>query len=540
MMCWMIPLIVGILSALLGYWLGKSGKSVDGNELQRLREENTELHKTISVLREKQTFDFNDKSRFLSESQQLIDKYKDGTQKDSGKAVDDTVGKPSDISLSEADVTSHSLYQALLSQHADTKAALAQLQSGDNDLVISDDAVTSHALYQGLLSERDAIQKELAQKNSLAQSAVTDKAVESHELYQGLLTKYNRLNTDLATAQDEYHSVSEDDVKSHSLYQGLLSERDTMKTELMQLKADDHHVAPSDADVEAHATYKDLLTRFNATKVTLNENQRHIEQLIAENQTLQDKSNKLDEDAVKNHPLYGELLTQYEQAKSQSLSDDAVKSHTVYQLLEKQKHALDTQYQQESETLKQLRDENEQLSQSANSKIKDYHELEQKLTSEGLRINELLQTVKTLEQDKQELQVSLSACEANLDAQQADSNHANTTSIASAATATNVVTTFDASAAKQVFGKRIKQDDLTIVLGIGPKIEELFRRAGIDTWYQLSQASVDDCQKILADAGERFQMHDPGTWPRQAKYASDGDWQGLFDWQKRLDGGREV
>lgn len=98
---------------------------------------------------------------------------------------------------------------------------------------------------------------------------------------------------------------------------------------------------------------------------------------------------------------------------------------------------------------------------------------------------------------------------------------------------------FDASAAKLVYGKTIKENDLKIIEGIGPKIEELFKTSGILTWKSLSNTSVDRCQEILTKAGERFQIHDPGTWPRQAQLAYEGKWQELKDWQDVLDGGKE-
>ena len=55
----------------------------------------------------------------------------------------------------------------------------------------------------------------------------------------------------------------------------------------------------------------------------------------------------------------------------------------------------------------------------------------------------------------------------------------------------------------------------------------------------MSETSVDRCREILNKAGERFQIHDPGTWPRQAKLCYEGKWQELKDWQTTLDGGRE-
>ncbi len=99
---------------------------------------------------------------------------------------------------------------------------------------------------------------------------------------------------------------------------------------------------------------------------------------------------------------------------------------------------------------------------------------------------------------------------------------------------------FDSDAAKAALGKKIKQDDLTMVEGIGPKIAEIFKNAGINTWADLGNTEVERCKELLAEAGDRYKMHDPETWPRQAKLAAEGQWQELADWQDKLDGGREV
>lgn len=98
---------------------------------------------------------------------------------------------------------------------------------------------------------------------------------------------------------------------------------------------------------------------------------------------------------------------------------------------------------------------------------------------------------------------------------------------------------FNADAAAAAFGKKILKDDLKIVEGIGPKIEELFHAAGIKTWKALSELPVEACKKILDDGGDRFQMHDPGTWPKQCLLAYEGKWQELKDWQDKLDAGKE-
>lgn|SRR5690554_2996887 len=96
---------------------------------------------------------------------------------------------------------------------------------------------------------------------------------------------------------------------------------------------------------------------------------------------------------------------------------------------------------------------------------------------------------------------------------------------------------FDADAAKAVFGKKIKENDLTIIEGIGPKIQELFHNHDIKTWKALSECSVAKCQTILDSGGSRYKMHRPDTWPEQAKMAYHGKWNALLDWQQELHGG---
>ena len=98
---------------------------------------------------------------------------------------------------------------------------------------------------------------------------------------------------------------------------------------------------------------------------------------------------------------------------------------------------------------------------------------------------------------------------------------------------------FNEEAAKTVFNKKIKENDLKIVEGIGPKIEALFNAAGINTWYDLSQASTPFLQSVLEAGGENYSIHNPSTWAKQALLAYEGKWQELKDWQENLIGGKE-
>lgn len=98
---------------------------------------------------------------------------------------------------------------------------------------------------------------------------------------------------------------------------------------------------------------------------------------------------------------------------------------------------------------------------------------------------------------------------------------------------------FNGDLAATIFGKKIKENDLKIIEGIGPKIEELYHHAGIKTWLTLSETPASKSQAILDAAGESYAIHNPGTWAKQALLAYQGKWQELKDWQESLDGGKE-
>jgi predicted flap endonuclease-1-like 5' DNA nuclease len=82
----------------------------------------------------------------------------------------------------------------------------------------------------------------------------------------------------------------------------------------------------------------------------------------------------------------------------------------------------------------------------------------------------------------------------------------------------------DLAAGEAVIGRRLAVDDLKVVEGIGPKIEQLLNDAGVRTWHDLSATDVDRLRDILSEAGARYRMHDPSTWPHQATLLARGDW----------------
>ena len=86
--------------------------------------------------------------------------------------------------------------------------------------------------------------------------------------------------------------------------------------------------------------------------------------------------------------------------------------------------------------------------------------------------------------------------------------------------------------------RRANPDDLKIIEGVGPKIEELLNAAGIYTYGQLATTEMAVLRTILDNAGARFRMHDPQTWLIQADIADKGDRVKLKEYQEYLIAGR--
>lgn len=83
-----------------------------------------------------------------------------------------------------------------------------------------------------------------------------------------------------------------------------------------------------------------------------------------------------------------------------------------------------------------------------------------------------------------------------------------------------------------------RADDLTIIEGIGPKVAAVLNDAGITTFSDLAGTTASAIKDVLSDAGPRFRVHDPSSWPKQAALARDGDMDALETLQAKLTAGR--
>ena len=103
--------------------------------------------------------------------------------------------------------------------------------------------------------------------------------------------------------------------------------------------------------------------------------------------------------------------------------------------------------------------------------------------------------------------------------------------------AQKVATVIDLAAAKKAGFALKNANDLTVIEGIGPKINELFNNARIKTFAQLANQSVPQMRKVLDDGGSRFRIANPSTWGQQAALAAENKWDELKKLQNNLSGG---
>lgn len=80
-------------------------------------------------------------------------------------------------------------------------------------------------------------------------------------------------------------------------------------------------------------------------------------------------------------------------------------------------------------------------------------------------------------------------------------------------------------------------DDLTLIEGIGPKIQSVLRDAGVDTYAKVADLLPEEIMGILQAGGIRLAITE--TWPKQAKLAAEGKMAELEELQDKLTGGRK-
>jgi predicted flap endonuclease-1-like 5' DNA nuclease len=73
---------------------------------------------------------------------------------------------------------------------------------------------------------------------------------------------------------------------------------------------------------------------------------------------------------------------------------------------------------------------------------------------------------------------------------------------------------------------------LTVIEGIGPKVNAALNAAGITTYAQVARASEVEMREALLRAG-MIPPKSLETWPRQAAFAVQGDWPELYKYNAK-------
>jgi len=84
----------------------------------------------------------------------------------------------------------------------------------------------------------------------------------------------------------------------------------------------------------------------------------------------------------------------------------------------------------------------------------------------------------------------------------------------------------------------VQPDDLTLIEGIGPRIDALLKQHGILTFAQLGTVDQAYLLEFLKASGHRLSMIAPETWPEQARLAAAGNWDELKRLQNKSRNGR--
>lgn len=83
----------------------------------------------------------------------------------------------------------------------------------------------------------------------------------------------------------------------------------------------------------------------------------------------------------------------------------------------------------------------------------------------------------------------------------------------------------DLAEAARVLGVPVRMNDFTVIEGIGPAIAHLCITRGITTWWSMANSDRSLLRSMLAEAGPKYQVHDPTSWPQQARLLANGEWE---------------
>lgn len=79
-----------------------------------------------------------------------------------------------------------------------------------------------------------------------------------------------------------------------------------------------------------------------------------------------------------------------------------------------------------------------------------------------------------------------------------------------------------------------KDDELTLIDGITPKVQKLLQTKGITTFQDIVDEDVAGLEALLLNAGTGYDTISPIAWPDQARLALHHKWSELEEYQEIL------
>jgi len=186
-------------------------------------------------------------------------------------------------------------------------------------------------------------------------------------------------------------------------------------------------------------------------------------------------------------------------------------------------------------------------------------ELEDDLARCRSKYNDLEKKLKACNSDKHRLEGDLDLCKSNLSKRQSDITalraeienldkpSISTSTATSAIKAVGIGATPVAASAPTTYAAaspssntqpkkdkyaKIKDNNLQLIEGIGPKMEKILQENNVSGFQKLSTMSESEIRTVLDKYGDKYRIIDPSEWSAQAKHAHEKDWEGLIAYQK--------
>lgn len=400
--------------------------------------------------------------------------------------------------------------EILTDEKADLTEALSKLENSlaENGKTTQ---VDNNKNEEGDMDEDDEIEKLIgaSQARKLANKAVP-KVVDvqevitiqkNHELqttYEALKEDYNQLRNEHTHLNNQYYDLKEafDLLKvskeETSLEKETTSEETQEKLTLLQEK---HNQLLADYSSMKEELEEKVLPKLRATQALLNQKEESHRQLVI----------KLEEQTAKIQSSSSQLKNFVDvKATSQALyisNKNLTEKNTD---LEKQYEKLNTKHKDLMAQFQLLR---EQFT----------------LAESKLETMEPPETSTAYEQLTKDYEVLKSAFDAQ------ENTHANEKE--RLLELENLIKSINDS---NSYGITYSPTSLDIIDGIPSKVSTLLHKFGIKNWSDLAVTEVDRLTAILKDAGKRYEIYNPTTWPQQAQLLAGGNWKAFKDLEAEL------